>query len=395
MKIIYVASTCSREKFSQYVESKGSRVSQQAQKYNLLLAEGLTACGADVHVLSTRPINRILSKKLWFKREKESCNGVNFLYLPFLNHSLTRKLFLFCGTFFRLLFSRKKRKETIVICDALNIAATAGALFACKLRGYRTVGIVTDVPGHLSYSSYVSFNQKLNLFLMQKFKSYLLLTAPMSDIVNPKGRPYIVLEGHADTAMKAVPNTLNGKSEKHICLYAGSLMRIYGIENLVNGFIAANIPNAELHVYGDGNFAEELKQLALRHETVKYMGVAPNAEIVEAELRATLLVNPRPTHEEYTKYSFPSKNMEYMASGTAVLTTRLPGMPKDHEPYVFFIEDETAEGIKAALEKIFALPEEELHAFGLRAKEFILKEKNNKAQAAKVLTFVEEAFGIK
>ena len=166
-------------------------------------------------------------------------------------------------------------------------------------------------------------------------------------------------------------------------------MRIYGIESLVRGFIAAAIPNTELHIYGNGDFTKELKVLAEQYETVKYMGIAPNSQIVEAELKASLLINPRPTGEEYTRYSFPSKNMEYMASGTPVLTTRLPGMPKDHEPYVFFIEDETAEGIKSALEKVFALPEEELHAFGLRAKEFVLKEKNNITQAEKVLSLLQ------
>ena len=51
------------------------------------------------------------------------------------------------------------------------------------------------------------------------------------------------------------------------------------------------------------------------------------------------------------KYSFPSKNMEYMVSGTPVLTTRLPGMPMEYYPYVYFIEEESADGIAAAKEK--------------------------------------------
>ena len=34
-----------------------------------------------------------------------------------------------------------------------------------------------------------------------------------------------------------------------------------------------------------------------------------NDRVVEEQLRATLLVNPRPTAAAFTKYSFPSKNM--------------------------------------------------------------------------------------
>ena len=103
-----------------------------------------------------------------------------------------------------------------------------------------------------------------------------------------------------------------------------------------------------------------------------------------------LLVNPRPTNEEYTKYSFPSKNMEYMASGTPVLTTHLPGMPKEYNEYVFLLDEETEAGVAYALDSIFSRSTEELHQKGLAAKEFVMKEKNNVVQASKVLAKIKE-----
>ena len=394
LNVIYIASTCSREKYTEYGESKGARVSQQAQKYNLLLAEGLLENGAKVDIISSRPINRRLYTKLWFKGERESVNGIDFHYVPFVNYKIFRNVFVLFSVFFKVLFSKNKKDETVVICDALNIVATMAALVASSLRGFKTVGIVTDVPCHLSNMQNIPFHQKLNLAVMKKFNSYLLLTESMSEIVNPKDRPYIVLEGHADMSMSERENKLSEKADKKICFYAGSLKKVYGIKNLVEGFIAAAVPDTELHIYGDGDYAGELRELVKEYDNVKYYGVAPNSEIVEAELKATLLVNPRPTNEEYTKYSFPSKNMEYMASGTPVLTTRLPGMPDDHKDYVFFIEKEDAEGIKEALLSVFEHTPEELHEFGAQAKEFILKEKNNKAQAKKVLDFVARSFGM-
>jgi glycosyltransferase involved in cell wall biosynthesis len=116
--------------------------------------------------------------------------------------------------------------------------------------------------------------------------------------------------------------------------------------------------------------------------------------VVKAELAATLLINPRPSHEDYTKYSFPSKNMEYMASGTPVLTTRLPGMPDDHKPYVYLIEREDATGIQEALQRILAQDARTIHAFGMCSKNYILREKNNIAQASKIVRFVRSHFKI-
>ena len=77
--------------------------------------------------------------------------------------------------------------------------------------------------------------------------------------------------------------------------------------------------------------------------------------------------------------------MEYMASGTPALTTRIPGIPKDYEPHLYFIDEETIDGVARALQAVFAHTEEELFAKGLAAREFILKTRNNVIQAEKIL----------
>ena len=120
----------------------------------------------------------------------------------------------------------------------------------------------------------------------------------------------------------------------------------------------------------------------------RYMGMRDNDEIVAEEQKAALLVNPRPTAPEYTKYSFPSKNMEYMVSGTPTLTTKLPGMPKEYDKYVYLIEDETVEGVARVLKEIFSQPYEMRKRKAEAAREFVLKEKSNVVQAKKIMNFM-------
>ncbi len=383
MDIIYVASTCTPQKYYEYVEKQGKRVSQQAQKYNYLLADGFVKNGAKVTLLSSRPMNRDLSHKFWFKGERKTDkNGVQFYYLPFINFPGMRSLFLFFGMFFKILFAKGKPE---IICDALNIVSALAVIMVSKIRNLHTIGIVTDVPCHRPNQGKPSMHERMNLWIMKRFSAYLLLTEQMNEIVNTKKHPYIVLEGHADESMAAVENALVNKYDKKVCIYAGTLRSIYGIEYLVKGFIVANIPDTELHIYGNGDFAQKLKEYTKEYPNILYFGVAPNEEVVKEEIKATLLINPRPTHEEYTKYSFPSKNMEYMASGTPVLTTRLPGMPRQYEPYVYLINDESVDGVKKALEEVFSNSRQELHKRGMLAKKFILDEKNNRVQAKKVI----------
>ena len=82
--------------------------------------------------------------------------------------------------------------------------------------------------------------------------------------------------------------------------------------------------------------------------------------------------------------------MEYMASGTPVLTTKLPGMPGEYIPYIYLIEEESAEGIAKAYLDVLGNSDEALFERGRRAKQFVLTEKNNIAQAKKVLHLIEE-----
>lgn len=118
---------------------------------------------------------------------------------------------------------------------------------------------------------------------------------------------------------------------------------------------------------------------------MKYFGVKFNDEIGKAEQRATLLINPRPTDKEFVKYSFPSKNMEYMSSGTPLLTTRFPGMPADYYPYVYILDEEAPEGMANSLKEILGQSEATLHQKGLSAQEFVLKNKTGKMQAKNIV----------
>lgn len=80
--------------------------------------------------------------------------------------------------------------------------------------------------------------------------------------------------------------------------------------------------------------------------------------------------------------------MEYMASGTPLLTTNLPGMPKEYHPYVFLFKEETVDGYAEAIRSALSYSERELVSFGRKAREFVLLNKNNVGQGKRVLEFI-------
>lgn len=387
MKILYVYKGCSNQKYEQLFANTSVMILQQGQKYHSLLLDGLKKNKAEIECISGLPINRNLIRKWRIPAEEQQVDGIRYHYFSTINFSVIRRLQLLMKSFF---YTLTKSRDTVLICDVLDVSSAIGALAAARIKKLRAVGIVTDVPGHLSNSEEnPSLFERIRIGLLNKFDGYVFLTEEMNSVVNTKEKPYVVMEGHVDENMRNVENRLENKSEPRIMMYAGSLKRIYGIDRLTEAFSAANIQGWELHIFGDGNFKEDLIDICKMHPNVKYKGIKLNREIVEAELRASLLVNPRPTDEDYVRYSFPSKNMEYMASGTPIITTKLPGMPKEYFPYVYFFEDECVEGMTASLKKVMCLSKEELHEKGKMAKMFVLENKSAVQQAAKIMELID------
>ena len=397
MNILYVSSLCSNGRFNKLFDKSKIKPTQQAQKYHRLMVEGLAQTkGASIKVLSAIPVSRLMSSQFYYKGEIEEENEIEYRYLSFINLPILRHICLFITCFFSVLKWCLNNEKGVVICDVLNITVSIAILMASRIARVNSVGIVTDVPGFLAgmLKNRIGFKSKIvvliNTFAMNRFNSYVFLTEYMNALINKKHKPYVVIEGQVDINMANIINELSGKYEKKVCLYAGALKKIYGIKLLTDAFITAGVDNTELYIYGSGDFEEELKIICQENNNIKYFGVVPNDIIVKEQLKATLLVNPRPTNEEYTKYSFPSKNMEYMVSGTPTLTTNLPGMPEEYKKYVYLIEDETVEGLTNTLRVVLSKPKEELHQKGMMAKDFVLHNKNNLLQAKKIIDMINK-----
>lgn len=386
LNIAYGFSNCSDKVYEKLFGGKKRFVMVTDQKYHKLLHIGLKNNGASVYCFSGLPINRNVTKNLLIHESDDTEDGIHYHYYKTINLPIIRQIMIFCAGFLNVLFTRKK--YNYIICDFMSMMNSFGMALGARLRKIPVIEIVMDLPGLMNTRGEpVKGLHKRLSFLANGF---VLLTEQMSEVVNQKKRPFIVLEGHVDAILHSVSQEekWEKKEGKKVIIYAGGIHRIFGIENLVKGFIKADIEDTELRVFGDGDYREELETICNNSSNIKYMGVVGNKEIIYQEQRCALLVNPRPSAPIYTRYSFPSKNMEYMVSGTPVLTTNLPGMPDEYRRYVYIIEDETVDGVAKSLKDVFRISEDERYSKGCSARRFVLENKNNNIQANKIITFL-------
>jgi len=259
--------------------------------------------------------------------------------------------------------------------------------------------IVTDIPEYYDLATSNSRIKKLlrlinNRFIYQSLKridNFVILTEQMKEPLSIGQRPYIVIEGLVDSDNIVTYNNEPTKVNKKIILYTGTLNFKFGIMDLINGFSVIDKTQYELWICGSGEAEKEIINRAKSNSKIKYLGYVAKKEIYDLQQKATVLINPRTNYGEYTKYSFPSKTMEYMLSGRPVLMYKLDGIPDEYDPYLYYINDNQPKNFANRIMEICEKPQNELDDFGEMARQFVLGEKNCMVQAKKIIDMINES----
>lgn len=377
-----------------YVQAAANRV----QGYYLNEIEKQTEIPIDIlSALVTVPYPSSTEKRIEghveHVSERTTLYNVGFLNYPYVN-ILSQKKHLMKAV--EKWCRENKDKRVWVFVYSMRLPFLEAARKVKKdIKDAIVVNIVPDLPQYMHSKSSIIRKildipyQKAMYNAQKSMDGFVLYTQSMEEYLPSIQKPMVVIEGLFGGECKDISTTVHATSDDvKIVLYAGTLEKKYGVHNLVEGFMQTNMENIELHLYGIGEYVGELGEISAHDKRVQYKGLVTPEEMYNKLCDADLLVNPRPSAPEYTKFSFPSKVFEYMASGTPVLMTRLPGIGEEYYNYVYAIDDESPEGIAKILETVFSVREEERIEFGKRAQEFIYKNKSAKSQIAKLLTFI-------
>ena len=408
MDILYISSVPSPEEFDRIKTKVKPNIllttygmNESGFKFHTLIMDGLRQNGVNTVSLVGRSVSRGTHSGLFWKKRVQKEEGVEHRHLSLINFPLLKHLWLGLAFFFQTLgWQIKNRgKEKGMIIDASYVSVIPFVLLASLGFKCKKTAIYCDIYDYMAdvedafENKEVSFVKRVAKKIIKKcyakLDGYVFLTEQMDTVINPTHKPYIVMEGLVDIHMQTRPNELENKAEGKVVMYAGAIRAQYGVKNLVEGFMDYDNPDARLWIFGDGDYKDALKDVHERDRRITFFGAVPLKTVIEKEFEATLMVNPRPVDKEFTKYSFPSKNMEYMVSGTPILTTRLPGMPAEYYDYIYTIDGNDKADITAALQTTLAHSPEELLAMGKKSKEFVLTHKNNVHQAARIMALLE------
>lgn len=349
MNILILCGVFAEENEKEVVENAKSYVEFSANIFQKKLIGGFSALDCKLSVISepflgAYPFRSRIFSFRGFKEKQNKYNYVNFNNVwGIRNFSRFTSLKKALESF----ISDSDNEKLIVVYSAHTPFLQAAVYAKSKDNNIKICLYCPDLPEYMNLDSnrrkFYDFAKKYDiafmLRLMNSVDSFVILTEHMKRSLPIKNKPYIVVEGiiseisQIDYDLDFVPCSL-----KKI-VYTGKMNEKFGIKNLVKAFSLLKDENYRLILCGTGDCSDYLLQCSQKDSRIIYTGQVTPCEAKKIQMQADVLVNPRENNEEYTKYSFPSKNIEYLLTGKPVVAYKLDGMPEIYRDFIYIIDD--------------------------------------------------------
>lgn len=397
MKVLVVGTYLDENLIERYnnLSKSDSKISVAAIKYSKFIYDGfIDNISEDTDQIFLPSIGMYPSCKVFYWSKGKISN---IKYIKFINIIFFKQLSICFYLIYKIsLWAFKNRgKQRVVVFTFLYIPFQFSIPFIKFLNKVKFVSFVPDLPEYgFTYtdnkktlkSLFIPLYVKLSSWI-SSFSDFFVFITDHMKVFFPN-KDYWVIEGFTDCDKTDI-TTQEIVIESNALMYSGALYEKFGIDNLLQAY-QKTTDDSELWLFGSGDMVEKIIKASKHDNRIKYFGVKSNSYVRDMQKKAKILINPRFSNEEYTKYSFPSKLLEYLSSGTPVLTTRLKGIPSEYNDKFYFITDESVDGMRMAITTHINKDKRELVLFGENARKFALDNKNYKIQIKNLIKVISK-----
>lgn len=399
MKILFVGSVIKTEDCNKY---RGASIA--GNKMQLGLVKALYHhIGESLSILSGYPIATYPSEKIKYCKGNslELTNEIIAKKIPFINIFILKEMTKVINTFNLIIkWGKKNKKEKkIILCYNAFPYISLPVLLAAKVMGIKTICLVADVPieGVVQNSGLRKIARKVETKAtfknLKKFDALAVLNENLIAEYSPDSR-YIVIDGGFD--LSEIPNSPCGgqwlnfpNNDKIRVVFSGTIIEYNGIVNLIKAAKLVKNPRFQLELYGLGPMVDFVINQSKIDSRIKYMGIVSNNEMMKIQQQAALLVSPLLPNHPVAKVAFPSKIVEYLVSGTPVVSSKVNGYTQEYLDNMYYFNDMSPKGMAKTIDDILKIRKEELIQKATNAREFIIRKKNWDIQCEKIINLAE------
>lgn len=377
-------------------EFYGPAFSRAAQMFQGELAHGLARTGIDVTIYTFEPVAAVpRGRRLLIRpRRMTARSGQPIRLLPYVNVHPLKPLTAGLVAFVTLLLWAWRHRGRPRIIHSINLTLPPGPFvwLAARLSRSRITASLLDVfrPGQLVPDTWrwrADFWQQRKVAPL--LDGLMVVARPTADDLAP-GRPACVLEG--GIAVDRFAHAPRDRRQRRAgdpfrMVLSGTLADFNGVD-LVLEAMPHLPPDVELLVAGTGPLLPAVRAYADTDRRVRYVGYLEFHEVLDLYRAADLLLNIRITRRLDTRYFFPSKLMELLASGTPVLSTCTGHVADEYGHVLYLLHDESPAALASRIREIATIPDADRRALGDGAQAFMFAEKTWTRQAERFARFL-------
>jgi len=378
--------------------------SQAMQMFQTELLIGLKNAGmAASAIISILPVpSRRHSKTepLWVGRQTaDVADGLPITFLPFVNVTPWKHIMVGMEAMFELLrwgWWNRGAGFRVVYCCNLSTPPGIFILIGAWLIRAKAVVALCDIsiPGETTPRGlYWKLDYWMHRHLIRHFDGHVVVSDAIArDFLD--GKPHLRLEGgiredFLERTNRRIAPEANPNSEKlFVIAAAGCLNEINGLPLLLEAFSLLQGDHFRLRIAGWGPLEQQVRAAAACDSRIEFLGMISFERVLEIYNSASVLINMRITKNVNTEYFFPSKMMEYLASGVPVISTCAGHVEQEFGGFTYLLKEETPQALCELIQYVADLDPAERRATGERARAYMTVHKTWEAQTQKLAAFI-------
>lgn len=386
-----------------YVRSKsGRRMEDAAIAWQEHIIEGIEENNkGSVRMINILPIEAFPTgyKKAFIKKSKfKHASDANDVNVGFCNIKIIKRFLQWAPLFHEVdtwSNHKTKRQKVLIAYTMYPEFMKAIAHVKKKYPDIITINIVVDLPQFIALgekplspleSMYQKWSKELALKNIKSIDGFAVITKQMADLICAN-KPYKVIEGISTNEFPP----LKEKNDSYIrIIYAGLLHNKFGIIKLLDAFHQISDLEFRLIICGLGEAEDEINLRAQSDSRIKFLGQLTRKQVMDVMSGCDVIVNPRENVGEFTKYSFPSKNLEALSSGIPFIGYKLDGIPAEYDKYINYPKDESVEALAECIYTVGRSKHYQAIKVASQAKEWITKVKSPLSQGEKIIKLISQ-----
>jgi glycosyltransferase involved in cell wall biosynthesis len=328
------------------------------------------------------------------RRREQTIAGIPVTLLPYINLPFIKlvqigiQAFVFLiASGIRIALHSRGAPKLVALCYNASLPFGPFVLLAARLTG--TVAVVTlndvFVPGQLIPNNvWRRLDFATMKSILPRFDGFIAVTDRIMAELAP-GRTYIRVEGGiSENLLRERLGTRQNHIHNFVIGVAGSLTKANGILEILEAFQLLEGEKWRLRIAGSGPLKADVERAIALDQRIEWLGSIPFASVLDLYCEADVLVNMRLTKKIKSDFFFPSKMMEYLASGTPVITTCTGHTEEEYGRFAFLLRDESPAGLATLIREVASKSPDELTTFGARARAYMCAHKSWRVQGRRI-----------